>query len=63
MVIAAGSVMKEPKIGAKVKIDSHHAPGEFLPIAENLPKICLANCITGRVAAKAIMTTTNIGSV
>ena len=55
--------MNEPNIGAKVKIDNHHAPGELLPIAANLPKICLANCITGRVAAKAIMTTTNIGSV
>ena len=32
-------------------------------MAANIPKICFANVITGRVEARVIMTTTNIGSV
>ena len=63
MVIAAGSVMKEPRTGPIVRIATHHAAGVAPPAAATRLSACSANPMTGRVAASAMMTTTNIGSV
>ena len=64
MVIAAGSVMKEPRIGPTVRIESHHAAGRAAARGrQTAADPCSAKRSTGRVAAMHMMTTTNIGSV
>ena len=63
MTIAAGSVMKEPRIGATIRIESHHAATVPRPRPANARRHCSAKRSTGRVEAIAMMTTTNIGSV
>ena len=63
MVIAAGSVMKEPSSGPSVRIENHQAAGEARPARATSARSCSANFITGRLAAIAMTTTTNSGSV
>ena len=43
MVIAAGSVIKEPSKGATTKIDNHHAAGVRLPMEATERKQVSAN--------------------
>ena len=63
MVMAAGSVMKEPRMGPMVKMAHHQAvsvpPNRLAIFHMNRSVICRI----GRVAARVMITTTNIGSV
>jgi mRNA-degrading endonuclease toxin of MazEF toxin-antitoxin module len=61
--MAAGSVMNEPKRGAIVRIDIHHAAGVLPPRPATARSARAASVTTGRVDASAMMTTTNKGSV
>ena len=63
MVIAAGSVIKEPKRGATTKMDTHHAATEYLPNRAKQLNAFSENVIIGLEAAIAMITTTNKGSV
>ena len=63
MVIAAGSVMNEPIIGAIVRIATHHAAGVAPPRRATACSERSARPMIGRVDASAMMTTTNSGSV
>ncbi len=63
MIIAAGSVMKDPSTGAIVRTASHHASGVRPPSAATRPITPSANSSTGRVEATAMITATNMGSV
>ena len=63
MVIAAGSVMKEPSRGPIVSVANHQAAGVLPPSAATLPIARSARTMIGRVEASAMMTTTNSGSV
>ena len=63
MVIAAGSVMKEPSSGPTVRIASHQAAGVPPPRLATRRSTALGEPTTGRVEAIAMTTTTNIGSV
>ena len=62
MVMAAGSVMKDPSTGPNVRMVSHHAAGVRCPSAATRWSMACANPTTGRVAAIAMITTTNMGS-
>ena len=61
--MAAGSVMKEPRRGAIIKIENHQAAGECPPIPANIPRSFSENLTTGLEDAMAMITTTNIGSM
>ena len=63
MVIAAGSVMNEPRIGPIVRMASHQAAGVSRPSLATRLSADSARTTTGRVAASAMITTTKIGSV
>ncbi len=63
MVIAAGSVIKEPRIGATINTLNHQAAGVPFPIAATLDISPSAKRSTGRLAAIAMITTTKSGSV
>ena len=63
IVIAAGSVIKDPNSGPIVNIDNHHAAGVLFPNTATLLRADSAKDITGLEAAIAIITTTKIGSV
>ncbi len=63
MVMAAGSVMKDPSSGVMVRTESHQAAGPPPMSLATLPTIISANLMTGRVADIAMMTTTKRGSV
>jgi hypothetical protein len=63
MVIAAGSVMNEPSTGPMVRIASHHAAGVARPIPATRRSADSASPTTGAVDARAMMTTTKMGSV
>ena len=63
IVMAAGSVMKEPRSGPIVRIAAHQASGVLPPRPATAPMHLSAKERTGRVEAIAMMTTTNIGSV
>ena len=63
IVIAAGSVMKEPRIGPTVRIESHQAAGRPPPRLATTFSPSSEMRSTGRVAAMHMITTTNIGSV
>ena len=63
MVMAAGSVMNEPRIGATIRTLSHQAEGVPLPSAAAFDIMASAKRRTGRLAAMAMITTTKIGSV
>ena len=55
--------MNDPNNGAKTKIEHHHATGFPRPSAATPRSARSASVNTGRVAAIAITTTTNIASV
>ena len=62
MVIAAGSVIKEPNTGPRVRMVNHQAvsvPPSRLAIFH---MICSVNFKMGRVDARVIITTTKMGS-
>ncbi len=61
--MAAGSVMKDPRIGAMIRTLNHHAPGEPFPRLAATAITRSANRKTGRLAAIAMITATNSGSV
>lgn len=63
MVIAAGSVIKEPRIGAKTRSAIHQAKVFSFPSLAIWRKQFSAKFKIGRVDAIIIMMTTNIGSV
>ena len=63
IVMAPGSVIKEPSTGPSVRIASHHAAGEPPPSAATRRSDFSANTITGRVDASAMTTTTKSASV
>ena len=63
MVIAAGSVMNEPSSGPIVRIVIHQAAGVAPPALATFRNAVSANPMIGRVEAKAMITTTNSGSV
>ena len=63
MVIAPGSVMNDPNRGPMVRIDSHQAAGVQPPIAATRRNAASANAMIGRVAVRAMITTTKSGSV
>ncbi len=62
MVIAAGSVMKEPRSGPIVRIDNHHITGLPRPSAAIRATAFSARRRIGKELAIDIMTTTNIAS-
>ena len=61
--MAAGSVMSDPRMGPTVRMVSHQAAGVPPPRLAMRRIAASAKPITGRVAAMAMMTTTNTGSV
>ncbi len=61
--MAAGSVMNDPSNGPTVRMVTHHAAGVAPPVAAMRPSADSAKLMTGLVAASAMMTTTNSGSV
>ena len=63
MVIAAGSVMNEPSTGPTVRMATHQAAGVPPPADARRRSAASANPMTGPVAARAMITTTNNGSV
>ena len=63
MVMAAGSVTKEPRSGPTVRMASHQAAGVPWPRLATDRRAASATISTGRVAARAMITTTNKGSV
>ena len=48
MIIAAGSVMNEPRRGPIVRVESHHASGVPFPSRANAPRSVSARARTGR---------------
>ncbi len=56
MVMAAGSVMKEPSSGAMISTLNHHADGLRLPNFAAIDIRPSAKRSTGRLAAMAMMT-------
>ena len=62
MVIAAGSVIKDPRRGPMVRMESHHANGVFPPNAANRERQLSAKRRMGLELAMAMMTKTKIGS-
>ena len=63
MVMAAGSVMSEPRTGPMVRIVSHHAAGVPRPRPATRRSADSASPTIGAVDASAMITTTKIGSV
>lgn len=63
IVMAAGSVTKEPNNGPTVKIVIHHAAGVPRAVPATTRSPLSARVMTGRVDASAMMTTTKSGSV
>ena len=63
IVMAAGSVMNEPRMGPMVKMVTHHAAGLAPPTFANRRRLDSAKPSTGRVEASAMITTTNRASV
>ena len=63
MVMAAGSVMRDPSTGPTVRIVSHQAAGVARPMPATRRNAPSASPTTGVVEASAMMTTTKIGSV
>ena len=63
IVMAAGSVMKEPSRGAIIRIENHQAAGEPPPSPANIPSNFSENFTTGLEEAMAMITTTNNGSI
>ena len=61
--MAAGSVMKEPMSGPSPRMESHQAAGLPPPRAATLPSAASATAMTGRVEARAMITTTKTASV
>ena len=55
--------MNDPKIGATMRIDNHHAAGVSLPNRAKKLNAFSAKRNTGLVEARAMMITTNMGSV
>ena len=55
--------MNDPSSGANVRIVSHHADGVLPPSLATAPSAVSASTMIGRVAASAMITTTNSGSV
>ena len=62
MVMAAGSVIKEPSRGPRVRIESHHAPGVEPPRTASFANQFSVSCRIGRELAIAMITTTKTGS-
>ena len=63
MVMAAGSVMKEPRMGPMVRMQTQKAAGPP-PSKRAAPAMEISAARrTGRLAAMDMMTTTNMGSV
>ena len=63
MVIAAGSVMNDPRIGPMIRMLAHQAAGVPRPALATRRRAASAKPTIGRVAASAMMTTTKSGSV
>ena len=63
MVMAAGSVMNDPSTGPRVRMASHQATGREPPRRATERMRPSAKVRTGRVEARAMITTTNRGSV
>ena len=63
IVMAAGSVIKEPRTGPRVSTVNQKAVREPPRRSAILNMIASANFRIGRVAASIIITTTNMGSV
>jgi hypothetical protein len=63
MVMAPGSVINEPRIGAMMRMVSHQAAGVFFPRAATQLMQDSAKRNTGRVEAMAMITKTKSGSV
>ena len=63
MVIAAASVMKEPRSGPMVRMASHQAAGVPPPRLAMRRTTASASDTRGRVAASAMTTTTKSASV
>ena len=61
MVIAAGSVMNEPRSGPTVSIENHHATGVLPPAAANKERQVSAKRRIGLELAMAMITKTKIG--
>ena len=63
IVMAAASVMNDPKSGPAIRIEAHHAAGVQRPTLATFRSDDSAKAMIGRVAASAITTTTKTGSV
>ena len=63
MVMAAGSVINDPRMGVMVRAANHQAAGVPPKSFATLSTIDSAKRTTGRVAAMAMIMTTNMGSV
>ena len=63
IVIAAGSVIKDPSSGPTVKIVNHHAVSEPPKVLAIRFMMFSESFRIGRVAARVMMTITNMGSV
>jgi hypothetical protein len=63
IVMAAGSVMNEPRSGPTVRMASHHAPGVPPPRRASRPSAATAKPTIGRVDEIDMITTMKIGSV
>ena len=63
MVIAAGSVMNDPKMGPMIRMVAHQAAGVAPPALATRRSADSANPTIGRVAARAMITNTKSGSV
>jgi hypothetical protein len=63
MVMAAGSVTKDPSSGPIVRMVNHHAAGVARPRFATRRRADSASTTIGRVAASAMITMTKRGSV
>ena len=63
MVIAAGSVIKEPSSGPMMRMVIHQAAGVPPPARATVRSAASAKPTIGRVDASAMITTTNRASV